>query len=298
MMTTAPNPLGIDCPEAASVDVDSRGVDVVCVNDTTITAYPVTVLRPAAQRTCVVVVGRVQSLRPWRCLTRSYALSRHIIEVCLGQCPGQSMQVQVYLSRELARRVAHIEPAFIHFPTGSLHVYPRSSRGHEVTHFVTYHAFGGRPRWAFLEEGLAEYFAEPTVRPHHTALAWLREPDGEGRLAREVGKWPSGQGAPNIRRSFVGHLLEDVERSNFIALWRHTGSFADALRATCRRSLTEQVERWIDYLRGRDVQLTRNLNPLLRDPEDVRAFQSCATCPHVLPPLRELCRSRSRSCAS
>jgi len=262
-----------------------RHVEVTCINDTQMKGYPVTILKCPQHHMQIAIMGRIERMQRWICFAQSQAISRTIIESYLGSCGDQWVKIQVYVDPAIARRVTDVPIPFTHFPTGSLHLYPRTGIGHEMTHFVSYHTFRGRPQWSFLEEGLAEYFSDPFVRGHHQAIQAAREDGAVEDLVRGATQWirsdnSDGEGQC-LRGSFVGYLLETLGAETFGQLWRRGDAFETALPAVCGWPLTQMLERWVEQLSSDQINLTREPGPLLRDRTVMEAFEPCLACREV-----------------
>jgi hypothetical protein len=135
-----------------------------------------------------------------------------------------------------------------------MHVYPWSSFGHEIAHFVTYCSLGGRAM-PILEEAIARYFGDVFLSPHSRVIPSVKKSCGElGRRGVRQGARDWLRNGEGLSRedprtvSFTGYLLTSRGRDNFRRLWKHRGPLMEALGSVYHQSPEELVEQWVAFL--------------------------------------------------
>ncbi|MCC7146868.1 MAG: hypothetical protein IT443_10520 [Phycisphaeraceae bacterium] len=225
------------------------------------------------------VHGHVECAELWRRAVHGYALARLIIEHVLGGHSGHELRLEMYLSVETARERTATKLAYLHFPSMTIHLHPWNTLGHEIAHFVSYHALGGRPGGGMLEEAVATYFSRPDVRLHGLAMDLAGSDGGRARLRDRICRGQTLDKQDRlIDASFAGYLLEMHELEKFRAMWRQPGAWGQVVAQIYGRDIEDLCEEWMAMLAGRRLAKQRDLQPLLGCGAAAENYQTCAQC--------------------
>lgn len=210
--------------------------------------HDISIVHMASARLIVIFHGRVQQPQRLLCRCRWYSLARLVVEHYLHWRGDQRAVIHEYATDAIQKATVGRLGAFIYFPTGTIHQTPRNSVGHELAHFVSYHALGGRAASSLIEEACAKFFCDPVYHVGFDCSSTyreLRQADTQERVIRVLQSPRTLRPRERFTLSlFVGYLLLAHGVHTFRRFWKSSEPLHRAVATVYGKSIRETVRQW------------------------------------------------------